>query len=60
MEAFNDWRRAGELEQDGRRRYELEAGETVVAMNEEERLYREAKHRYDRAEKWLDEAEESL
>jgi len=37
-----------------------ETRETVVALTEEERLYQEAKRRYNRAGKSLDEAEEAL
>jgi hypothetical protein len=36
------------------------AGESVVALTEEERLYQEAKRRYDRAGTRLDEVEEAL
>ena len=37
-----------------------ESGETVVALTEEERLFQEAKRRYDRAGIKLDKAEKAL
>lgn len=39
---------------------ELNAGETEVALTEEERLYEDAKRRYERAGRRFDEAEEAL